>query len=117
GLIAGTERGNGLGHGFGIPALVFRHHLVVGLRIVEFVGELLHLFAQIAAHGMPPGNLDWPGCGHRSTRHHCHGECRRATGKQYFVKYFHPDSSPCVHVTAPSAAPVTVTPTAPSLAY
>ncbi len=66
-LLLRAERRDGGGHGLGVVALVDGRHLVVGLGCVEALGDLDHLLAQLAAHGVPPldlgGGLGEPGEG------------------------------------------------------
>ena len=52
--IAGTEGGDGGGHGLVVAALEGGHDLVIFLAVVEVFGQVVDPLTEGAAHGVPP---------------------------------------------------------------
>jgi hypothetical protein len=56
-LLAGAEGGDGRGHRLGIGAAEDGRDDIVGLALVEDLRDQFELLAQLAAHGVPPGDF------------------------------------------------------------
>src|SRR6266446_10994098 len=71
-----AERRDGRGHRLRVVALVDGRDLVLALRLVERVGDLLHLLAERSAHRVPHGDLGLGG-GRRHQRKKQHDDGKR----------------------------------------